>query len=356
MTAPPEILRRTFLISAVVSLTIVVTLIAWQAMSALLVIFGALLVSLLLSGLAGWLDQHTPMGYKLTLALCGIVLLTFFGGVFYLLGGTIAEQLASIGESLPAAVDRLNTLVQKWAGQMGIEQVPPLSEAAPTPKTLASSTIDVLGILLGALANIVLMLLLGAFIAASPSTYWCGVVHLVPEVHRSRAQHIMTILARAVRHWLTARLIVMAITFTLTYIGLTIINMPFAVGLSFVAALAAFVPYIGAYLGGAVGVLVALTQDPQLALYALIVYLIIENVQGMTIEPLIEARLTSAPPGVLLAAQIVLGVLLGLPGLIIASPLAVMVMVLVQMLYVQDVLHDPHPALGEHNTRTFDAA
>ena len=157
----------------------------------------------------------------------------------------------------------------------------------------------------------------------------------------------MATVATAVRHWLVARLLIMVTTFGLTWAGLGLLGVPFAGGLAVLSALVVFVPYVGPFISGGVAVLVALLEGPQLALYTALFFVALENLQGLTIEPLVESKLTSAPPGLLISAQIVLGLLLGAVGFILASPLVVALTVLVQMLYVQDVLGDDTPALGQ---------
>ena len=183
-------------------------------------------------------------------------------------------------------------------------------------------------------------MLLGVFFASSPETYRRGILHLVPKPRRRRAGEVMDAVAGAVQKWLVARLIIMAVTFCTTWAGLSLIGVPFALGLAVLSAVVTFVPYVGPYISGGVAVLVALLDGPQTALYTAGLYLALENLQGWTLEPLVESRLTSAPPGLLLSAQVVLGLLLGAAGFVLASPLVVALTVLVQTLYVQDVLGD----------------
>ncbi len=338
---------RTVRIAAAVALVVVVVLVAWKAVSALLLLFGAFLFATLLSGLAGFLARHTPLGYKVAYAVVGLVLLVLALGGIYTLGGTLAEQVAGVNMSVPQALDRLDALVVSWGSRLGMETTPSLRELLPSAGASMGRVMGIVGGVVGVLANVVIVLLVGAFFAAAPGTYRRGLLHLVPRHRRQRGGEALDAVVRAVRKWLIARLIAMTSTFVLTFIGLTIVGVPFTLGLAFIAGLAAFIPYIGAYIGGSVGVLVALSQGPQTALYAALVYVAIENGQGWTVEPLVESRMTAAPPALLLGAQVVLGTLLGAGGLILASPLVVVLAVLVQMLYVEDVLGDHVEVLGK---------
>lgn len=286
------------------------------------------------------------MRYGLALALGGLAILAVLVGAGWFVGAGLAAQVAGVGSAIPEGLRQMEALVGEVAARFGVEEVPPLSEALPS-RGLPGRVMGWVGGALGALSAALFTVLLGVFFAASPGTYRRGLLHLVPKPRRARAEEVMRVTARAVRHWLVARLIIMCSTFVLTWGGLTLIGVPFAGGLAVLSALVVFVPYVGAYIAGALAVLVALLEGPQLALYTLLFYAALENVQGLTIEPLVESKLTSAPPGLLLSAQVVLGLLLGAVGFVLASPLVVALTVLVQMLYVQDVLGDDMPALAE---------
>lgn len=85
-----------------------------------------------------------------------------------------------------------------------------------------------------------------------------------------------------------------------------------------------------------------------MAFYALIIYAVVQFIEGNFLTPLIQKRAIAMPPALLLSAQFFMGVFYGLFGLLLATPLAVTGVVLVQMLYVQDVLKDPIQVLGQH--------
>lgn len=348
---PPALARRAAVVGAVLALVASVTLVVWNAVPALLLVFVAFLVALLLSGLAGVVARRAGLSYGPALALSGLLVVALIGAAAWFVGGGLAGQVAGVGDALPGGIERAEEVVGTWAGRVGVDEVPSVSEAAPSASELSGRVVGVVGGALGALSSALFAVLLGVFLAASPDTYRRGLLHLVPKGRRPRATEVMAAVTAAVRRWLVARLIIMATTFALTWGGLTLLGVPFAGGLAVLSALVVFVPYVGPFISGAVAVLVALLEGPQLALYTALFYLALENLQGLTIEPLIESRLTAAPPGLLVGAQVVLGFLLGAVGFVLASPLVVALTVLVQMLYVQDVLGDDAPALGQGGGR-----
>lgn len=349
MPLPPaasseSLAHRTAVIGSVVLLLVLLGLVAWQALPALLLIFGSILVSLLLGGLAAWVARRTRLGYGLALFLSGLGIVAVLVAAGWFIGSGLATQVAGVGKAFPEGVEQAEQLVRTAARRIGVDTdtVPPVAEAMPDPAEVAQRALRMVGNVVGVLGSLLLMILLGVFLAAHPATYRQGVLHLVPHARRARIGDVLDAVARAVRQWLAARLIAMVLTFFVAWGGLTLIGAPFAGGLAVLSSLVVFIPYIGPYISGSVAVLVALLDGPQTALYVGLFYIAMENIQGLTIEPLIEARLTSAPPGLLVASQIVFGVLLGPVGIILASPLVIALTVAVQMLYVKDLLDDQY--------------
>jgi predicted PurR-regulated permease PerM len=150
----------------------------------------------------------------------------------------------------------------------------------------------------------------------------------------------------ALRRWLVGQFFAMLLVGTLTTIGLLILGVPLALTLGIFTFFLVFVPYVGSIVSGALAVLIALLDSPQTALYAGLLYGGIQFVESYFITPLVQEKVVSLPPVLLLASQFLLGVLAGAVGIALATPLSVAVVVLVQMLYVEDVLGDDVPVMG----------
>jgi predicted PurR-regulated permease PerM len=138
----------------------------------------------------------------------------------------------------------------------------------------------------------------------------------------------------------------------LTTLALGLIDMPLALVLGVIAGLFTFVPFIGPISSVIPAMLIGLMESPLMALYALIIYSVVQFIEGNFLTPLIQKRIIAMPPALLLSAQFFMGVFYGLFGLLLATPLAVTGTVLVQMLYVQDYLKDSVRVLGQHGHRS----
>lgn len=155
-------------------------------------------------------------------------------------------------------------------------------------------------------------------------------------------------LGHALSWWLVGRFASMAAVGVLTTLALSAIDMPLALVLGVIAGLFSFVPYIGPISSAVPAILIGLTESPWMAVYVVVIYAVIQFLEGNFITPLIQRRAVSLAPAVLLFSQFAMAVFYGLFGVLLATPLAIVLIVLVQMLYVQDVVKDPIKVLGEH--------
>jgi predicted PurR-regulated permease PerM len=126
--------------------------------------------------------------------------------------------------------------------------------------------------------------------------------------------------------------------FALTWAGLAALKVPLALLSALVCGLLTFVPTIGPTVATLLPLSVALLVSPALALQVLILRLLVQNGEAFVLTPLLLSRTVNLLPTVALMAQLCLGALLGLPGVLLALPLVVVLQVLAQKLLVEQVM------------------
>jgi predicted PurR-regulated permease PerM len=126
-------------------------------------------------------------------------------------------------------------------------------------------------------------------------------------------------------------------------IGLALLGVPLALALGLIAGLLEFVPFFGPIASGTVAVLVAFAQGPTQALYVALLFLVLQQVEGNVLVPLVQRWAVDLPPVLSLASVMVFGTLFGPLGVVLGTPLAVVMMVLVQRLNIEQTLES-----GEH--------
>jgi predicted PurR-regulated permease PerM len=307
----------------------------------LLLFFAAALLAVVFRAPSEWLARHTHIDVRITLGFVLLVLAGLLTLAGWLVGHSMVEELEGVWRRLPEAIEELRGRTRD------IAVVGPAVENAAREGSApgaVKSGLTIIAAALGVLTNFALVLFVAVLVAAQPEIYVRGALHLLPKRHRKRTEQVLDEVGHVLRRWMLGQLILMTLVGTLTYVGFRIIGVEYAGALGLLAGALTFIPYLGSLAAGAVAVLVALAQGADVALYAAAVYggvQIIENV----CEPFVQQRAVYLAPALLLFSQAVLGALAGPLGIVLATPLAAVVIVAVKMLYVED-------ALGDHSVQT----
>jgi len=314
----------------------------------LLIVFAGVLMAVGLGGGATALRRRTPLGRPsaLAVAILTVVAVPFLLSGF--VGPSLTGQINDLLVQLPEAVARFRERIatQEWTDRL-LADPSSIRDLMPSPKEVMGGVTSAFSRTLGVVANVFVILFIGIYGAAAPGAYVSGVVHLTPKRHRDRAREVLSALAHALRWWLIGRLTMMSVVGVLTTLGLWIAGVPTPLALGLLAALLSFVPYVGPILSFIPAVLVALMVSLTKVAYVVVVFGIVQTLESYVITPLVQQRAVSLPPVILITAQIAMGVLAGATGVLLAAPLAVVVIVLLQMLYVEDVLGDSVRVLGQ---------
>ncbi|HEX3818481.1 MAG TPA: AI-2E family transporter, partial [Chthoniobacterales bacterium] len=198
------------------------------------------------------------------------------------------------------------------------------------------------------LGGIVFVFFVGLYLAASPNDYFGPVLLLLSPEHQPRGREVLAALGQGLGWWLFGRVVTMVSLGILTTLALWLFGIPLALVLGVIAGLLLFVPYLGAVAAAIPALLVALLESPEKAFWVLVIYICVHVFEGYCITPFVQRRAVSLPPGLLLSVEVLSASLFGLAGVVFSTPLTVVVIVLVQMLYVQNMLGEKVAVLGDH--------
>lgn len=312
----------------------------WVIRDAILVGFAGIVVATLLNAMAEPLSRKTGISPRWSLAIVVVVLLIAFGLLGWLFGAKASEQFAAMRERLPAAIEKVQAwLEQSPAGQSVVDMV---KQGTSNGEALSSVGLAASAVL-GGVGNLLLIFFTGVYFALAPSLYLNGAVRLIPPRHRPRVKGALVEAGAALRKWLVAQVIVMFTVGLLTGIGLALLDVPLALSLALLVGLLEFVPVIGPIAAAIPGVLLAFSEGPQTAAYAALVYIVVQQIESNLLTPLVQRWAVELPPVVALLSILAAGLLFGPLGVLFATPLAVVVMVLVRHLYIEDTLEAPTP-------------
>lgn len=334
-------LRRVLIVAAVVAMV----LFAWSVRHALLLVFAAILVAVLLRAVADALQARlrVPDGWS----VAGAVLVTIGPVVLALalVGNELRAQAMELLEGLPEAADTLERVFGIRIPMPGgpAEQAADASTVGQVALQAASWVL----VALDALAALVIVVAGGIYFAGDPAAYRRGVARLLPRSQLPRVNDALSASGNALRLWLKAQLIAMAAVGLLTGLGAWAIGLPAPLALGLFAALADIVPLVGPFIGAVPGLLLALNQGPETLLWTAGLYLLVQQLEGNVLTPMIGQRMVHIPSALLLFSVVAAGSVLGLGGVLLAAPLTVVAVVLVGKLYVRETLGKPAPVPGD---------
>jgi len=334
--------NRTFRAATTVAGVAAVFLIVWYAIDLLLLIFAGILLAVMLGGLANLLRRFLPLSYRAAFAVTLILLTALVSISAWHFSNRLISEAEELVRELPRAAGSIMERLERydWIRRIAGEASEPQRMIRNGPAMLVKVT-GFLSSTAGAITALFVILLLGVYIGFDPDQYRNGVLRLMPPARRFRARQVLDRLGRTLRLWLVAYFAAMTVVGLLTGIGLALLGVPLAFVLAVIAAVMAFIPNIGPLLSAVPAILIALSQSPRTALYVALLYIAVQLVESNFIQPVFQMRAIAMPPALTISAQLLLGSLVGIFGLLVASPVCASAMVLVQMLYIEDKLGEP---------------
>ncbi|PYT00331.1 MAG: AI-2E family transporter [Acidobacteria bacterium] len=309
----------------------------------ILLIFAAALLAIFLRGLAGILGKYVKLGEGWLVLIVSVLLIAILAGAIAFLAPDVAEQVRNLREELPKSAQAAANYISQFGwGRALIEHMPSVDDIRGRVDTSAilNGVGGVFSSTIGAVGNFFVVVLLAIYLATEPEFYVHGFTKLFPMRRRERVREILATVGEALERWLIGKVASMAFIGLLTWIGLSILGVKLALTLGLLAGLLSFIPNFGPIISALPALLLAFIDRPIMAVYVLGLYIAVQLVESNIVTPMIERRTVELPPALTIVFQLGLAVLVGGLGLVLATPLLAVIMVLVQMVYVQDILGD----------------
>lgn len=326
-------LRRLIVTIAVIALA----LLLWELKSVLLLAFAAVLVSVALLAPTHLIQRYTSLGHRWALAFAGALIVLVFGFVIWLAWPSFLDQLERLVTRLTESLDQLETIFGITVPEAAQEIATAISAAIDQ---IWSTVVTVAGGIVSVVAMLVLVVFSGVFLAIDPGLYRRGLVLMFPKGWHQKIGHGLDETGRGLRLWLQAQLLTMLVVGLMAGAGAAIIGLPAPLALGLIAGLTEFVPIIGPFIGALPAVLVAVGIDGQTLVWTLVLYVVIQQIEANLITPVLQRRIVSIPPVLLLLSFVGLGSIFGVLGIVVAAPLTIAIFILVREFYVGDLLSE----------------
>lgn len=317
---------------------IVLALLTWELRWVLLVLFGAVVLAVALDVPMSALRRFTPLNRPAALATVLVALLLLGGLLGQQLLPELVDQVRQLGELLPRLLQRLGQLGGDISWWPNLERSLMTGSLLQRLQPLGGQLLGLAGGAASTTVQLLLMVLLAILLALDPRAHQRLVVAITPSFYRSDMQTLLARCRSALGGWLAGMTIAAVTVFLLTWAGLAALRIPLALLSALVCGLLTFVPTIGPTAATLLPLSVALLVSPGAVLQVLVLRLALQNLEAFVITPLLLSHTVNLLPTVALMAQLCLGVLLGLPGVLLALPLVVVLQVICQQVVVRDVM------------------
>jgi predicted PurR-regulated permease PerM len=351
--------ERVLITIGFVVLTFLLLALLYFTFDVILLIFAAALLAIFLRGLAHVLGRYIKVAEGWLVLLVSVLLVLILAGAIALLAPSVAEQVRHLRDELPRSAQAAGDYISKFGwGRALIEQMPSVDDVKEKLNATAimSSVGGIFSSTLGAIGNFFIVILMSIYFASEPKFYLDGFTKLFPIGKRSRVKEVLDTIGDTLGWWLIGKVGSMIFIGLLTWIGLSIIGVPLALTLGLIAGLLSFIPNFGPILSALPAILLAFIDSPITALYVLALYVGVQLIESNIVTPIIERETVELPPALTIVFQLALAVLVGGLGLVLATPLLAVIMVVVQMVYIEDILGDKNTDLAERTTPSAEAA
>lgn len=294
-----------------------------------------------------------------------LTVIAVFAGVIYLFGlavvPVVEAQSSQLVEDFPALLEEALALFNRVQEFFGLgarvsltgESLPDFGRQLLTGS--AVSTAAGVGLTLATALSLGLVVLIATvYMVIRPEPWVEGFVSLFPAGWRQRAREVLWEMYHAVQRWFIGQLAAMTFIAVFWAVSLWAIGVPFALLLGIFSGLVSFIPYVGATISVVLPLLLALISEPFTAVYVILAFVAIQQIEGNILQPLLMSRAVDLHPALVVFAILTMGTLFGIVGVFVAVPLVAALQVLVRELWVRkmdDIGADPNPPVDVPKTR-----
>lgn len=320
-------------IGAILAFIAVLLLLFKALFSLLLLTLAAALIAIYFHGCAGLFQKYFHWPSRLCLILSVSINIILIAALIWFLGARIQQQVVQLSEKLPTTIENAKEQISQTP--IGSKVLHYFHSSGSSQKTLKVAK-EFLSSGFGLLSDVYIIMLMALFFTVSPSTYKKGVILLLPLRAKEKGRVVFKQLEIILKKWIKSQLIGIVSIGVLTAIGLMIIGMPLVLTLAIIAGLLNTIPNFGPLIALIPAVLIALMQGPTTALIVILMYTVIQIIQSMIEKPLVQKKMVNIPPALTIFAQVALGLLVGLWGVVLAVPVIAITKTIVRELYIKN--------------------
>jgi predicted PurR-regulated permease PerM len=352
-------IRTLAVFSAEVLLIVLALYVLGEVLGALWVVLLPIVIGLLITTVlwppTRFLRRH---GWPPALAAAVVLLLAIgaFGGLIAIIAPQVVDQVETLADQVGGGLQDVQEWLQGPPFNLGEDQIGDtidnaINELQARAGDIAGYAATGATAIGNGLINLVLALVL-VFFFLKDGPRW--VPWLAAQTGRRAAPHVAALSAKAwstLSEFIRQQALVGFIDAFFIGIGLWVLDVPLVLPLAVITFFAAFVPIIGAFVAGAFAVLIALVDEGfGVALAVLIIVLVVQQIEGNVLQPIIQGRGFNLHPAVVILAVTAGASLAGITGAFLGVPVAALIAVTYR--YTRDQLDGKSPEVTDEGMRT----
>lgn len=337
---------------------------AWFLSNLLLQVFAAILLAIALQAGAGGLQRLTGLGRRAGVLVVLLVFLAVAVTALRMAGPAVLDQFERLVRGLPRSWQAISDWLSAHpvgqaivtrlpgtsgeGGDGGADGVAQMAERLPDAFGFLAGTLNSL---IGSLTALFLLTALSVYFAMEGGLYRRGALRIFAPAHRDRAGAVLDEMHHRLAHWMGGQAVDMLFVGILAGLGLWALGVPLALILAVIAGLTNIVPIVGPFVSGAIAVATAAPEGLDTALYVALLFTGIQMVEGNVMMPLIQRYAVDVPPALTLIAIVAVASLFNPLAVVLATPLLIVAMTLIQRVYIEGILGDRDGNPGGHGAR-----
>lgn len=300
----------------------------------LIILFISLIFSSALDPFVDWM-QERKIPRSVGILLIYVILLITISLTIYLIIPPIAQEIGDLSANSPRYAERILSEIssfKQYSIEHGIidEIKSGLGSVSQNLQKAASGVFTTVTSIFGGIISFFLVLVITFYMVVEENAIKKLVWSLAPEKHQAYIMHLINRMQKKVGLWLRGQLLLSLLIFILTYIGLSILDVQYALVLAIIAGFTEFVPYVGPILGAVPAIFLAFTQSPTLAIFTAALYFVIQQTENHILVPKVMEKTVGLNPIISISVLLIGYKVAGVAGAILSIPVATAISVLVK--------------------------
>lgn len=299
----------------------------------ILILFVALILAAAFDPWVDWLQKYKiPRSLGISLIYLGLVLL--LGGTVYLMITPIATEVNQLSKDFPFYWEKISggfDFVRDYSDQRGWTQniQDSLNSLQSNIGQAAEGLLATVAAFFGGVVSFVIILMITFYLTVDEQSMKRVLRSLMPVKYQPYFTHLFNRMQEKIGRWLRGQILLSVIIFVLSWVGLSLLGVKYSLVLALFAGITELIPYLGPFIGAIPAVFIAFTQSPMLALWVIILYIIIQQLENNIIVPKVMQKAVGLNPVIVIVVILIGAKIAGILGVLLAVPVTTALSVLV---------------------------